>query len=174
MYCFLNSFQLQSPTYGIAVSTLPTMHKPVKSVAPITQQPQASREPKTTTLTVPSKLPTPSIAVTPSLSVTKEISPKKSPGTSKRIVQELPPSAARDGRRSSDVQSTRAITNADVKFTNNHTDVSECSTNTDEYATCTDTSKRTPGIKTPPTTTTSSSSTTQVPGLVAQSVYKNT
>lgn len=43
-------------------------------------------------------------------------------------------------------------------------DISECSTNTDEYATCTDTSKRTPGIKTPPTTT-SSSSTTQVPGL---------
>lgn len=46
----------------------------------------------------------------------------------------------------------------------NNTDLSECSTNTDEYITCTDTSRRTPGIKTPPTTT-SSSSTTQVPGL---------
>ncbi|XP_050320665.1 uncharacterized protein LOC126753344 isoform X1 [Bactrocera neohumeralis] len=161
-----------SPTYGIAVNALPTTAKSAKSGALITQQPQASREPKSTTLTVPQKITTPSIAVTPSLPLAKEISPKKSPGTSKRIVQELPP-LTRDGRRTSDVQQTRAVTdaimtvaatlnnNSNNKF-NNTTDVSECSTNTDEYATCTDTSKRTPGIKTPPTTT-SSSSTTQVP-----------
>lgn len=157
---------------------LPTSSKSAKSGALITQQPQAIREPKSTTLTVP-QITTPSIAVTPSLPLAKEISPKKSPGTSKRIVQELP-TLTRDGRRTSDVQQTRAPTdmimtattvlsnNTNNKF-NNTTDVSECSTNTDEYATCTDTSKRTPGIKTPPTTT-SSSSTTQVPGLKATSV----
>ncbi|XP_036214606.2 uncharacterized protein [Bactrocera oleae] len=161
-----------SPTYGIAVNTLPTSAKSAKSGALITQQPQASREPKSTTLTVPQKITTPSIAVTPSLPLAKEISPKISPGTSKRVVQELP-TQTRDGRRKSDVQQTRAATDAIMTVTatlnnnssnkfNNTTDVSECSTNTDEYATCTDTSKRTPGIKTPPTTT-SSSSTTQVP-----------
>nr|XP_036214607.1 uncharacterized protein LOC106620032 isoform X2 [Bactrocera oleae] len=143
-----------SPTYGIAVNTLPTSAKSAKSGALITQQPQASREPKSTTLTVPQKITTPSIAVTPSLPLAKEISPKISPGTSKRVVQELP-TQTRDGRRTSDVQQTRAATDAIMTVTatlnnnssnkfNNTTDVSECSTNTDEYATCTDTSKRTP------------------------------
>lgn len=45
-----------------------------------------------------------------------------------------------------------------------NTDISECSTNTDEYVTCTDNSKRVPGMKTP--TTASSSTSTQVPGLM--------
>ncbi|XP_028898642.2 uncharacterized protein LOC105216148 [Zeugodacus cucurbitae] len=148
-----------SPTYGIAVSTLPTMSKSTKSGALITQQPQARDSPKSTTLTVPQKITTPSIAVTPSLPLAKEISPKKSPVTSKRIIQELPAALTRDGRRTSDVQQTRAPTDLIINTTanlnnnsgsnnnnkfNNTTDVSECSTNTDEYATCTDTSKRTP------------------------------
>lgn len=42
-----------------------------------------------------------------------------------------------------------------------NTDVSECSTNTEDYMTCTDNSKRVSGTKPP---SASSSSTTQVPG----------
>lgn len=62
-----------------------------------------------------------------------------------------------------------SITDIPRSFTGN-ADNSECSTNTntEEYATCTDTSRRTPGMRTTlttTTTTTSSSSTTQVPGL---------
>ncbi|XP_055386242.1 mucin-2-like [Condylostylus longicornis] len=54
------------------------------------------------------------------------------------------------------------VNRMDLGIKNNTTDISECSTNTtDEYVTCTDNSKRTPGIKTPPTT--ASSSSTQVP-----------
>ncbi|CAD7000240.1 unnamed protein product [Ceratitis capitata] len=155
-----------SPTYGIAVSTLPPpIPKSGKSSALITQQPQATyqRESKTSpssasSLTVPPKITTPSIAVTPSLSVSKETLPKKSPGTSKRVIQEIPTAMPREGRRASDVQQARVVMDATLttpqasnntsssnnnKF-NNTTDVSECSTNTDEYATCTDTSKRTP------------------------------
>lgn len=48
-----------------------------------------------------------------------------------------------------------------------NTDVSECSTtNTEDYATCTDTSRRVPGttINKPASSCASSSSTTQVPG----------
>lgn len=62
-----------------------------------------------------------------------------------------------------------SMTDIPKSFTGN-ADNSECSTNTntEEYATCTDTSRRTPGMRTTlttTTTTTSSSSTTQVPGL---------
>lgn len=69
-----------------------------------------------------------------------------------------------------------SMTDIPKSFTGN-ADNSECSTNTntEEYATCTDTSRRTPGMRTTlttTTTTTSSSSTTQVPGLNTTKISK--
>lgn len=47
----------------------------------------------------------------------------------------------------------------------NNTDISECSTNTDEYITCTDNSRKASGQGTKtPSAPSSSSTTTQVPG----------
>ncbi|GAB0091358.1 uncharacterized protein DMENIID0001_061920 [Sergentomyia squamirostris] len=117
--------------------------------------------------------PTPSIAVTPSLSMEKE---EKSPKLEiRRTSRTLSPSLRREIRKASlQFEITPTIihkrqesperngvekgSKTDVAKTS--TDISEGSTNTEDYITCTDNSKRAQGIK---MSGASSSSTTQVP-----------
>lgn len=80
--------------------------------------------------------------------------------------------------RLSDISLGLSSITDNAKGIGGNADNSECSTNTntEEYATCTDTSRRTPGMRTTlttTTTTTSSSSTTQVPGLDTNYPYVN-
>ncbi|XP_055918728.1 uncharacterized protein LOC129950834 [Eupeodes corollae] len=150
----------------------PTFLVPPKSI-PMQSTSKGVKDPTSNSLTVPFlKQPSPTIAVTPTKPVRAEhklpspvnirrlsrtLSPAPDPiyvsnrflDTSITVTSQMPPEYHLYSRRDSSVKT-------------NNTDLSECSTNTDEYITCTDTSRRTPGIKTPPTTT-SSSSTTQVP-----------
>uniref|UniRef100_A0A1I8MVT7 Uncharacterized protein n=1 Tax=Musca domestica TaxID=7370 RepID=A0A1I8MVT7_MUSDO len=118
------------------------------------------------------KLISPSIEITPILGQTGP-PPAKPPGKAllaspRKTIAITPP---KEQRRLSDISVGVSSLTDNLKGFDN----SECSTNTntEDYATCTDTSRRTPGMRTTlttTTTTTSSSSTTQVPGLNQQTV----
>ncbi|XP_055684910.1 uncharacterized protein LOC129791033 isoform X2 [Lutzomyia longipalpis] len=116
--------------------------------------------------------PTPSIAVTPSLSMEQE---EKSPRLEiRRTSRTLSPSLRREVRKSSlqfeisphthrrqeSPEQNGAEHGSRMEIAKNSTDISEGSTNTEDYITCTDNSKRAQGIK---MSGASSSSTTQVP-----------
>ncbi|EDW28952.1 GL18675 [Drosophila persimilis] len=155
-------FEEQSPTYG-----LQTLPKIIKTPTPTTSRPAS---------TLP-LVPPPAIAVTPSSNqpldsaITSPL-PKRSMmprGSVPDARQLMYPSGVGGKQRHSDA-SFLPMAGADYARS---ADISECSTNTDEYATCTDNSKRTPGIKTPPTTT-SSSSATQVPVSTQSSQLEKT
>ncbi|XP_044315696.1 uncharacterized protein LOC108038212 isoform X3 [Drosophila rhopaloa] len=154
-------FEEQSPTYGL--QTLPKIIK--------TPTPTASRPPSTQPL-----MPPPAIAVTPSSNQVLDTS--ISSPLPKRIM--VARGSVPDARQLMFMGGAAKQRHSDASFLPmgatdyaRSADISECSTNTDEYATCTDTSKRTPGIKTPPTTT-SSSSTTQVPVSTQSSQLEKT
>ncbi|XP_034667545.1 uncharacterized protein LOC117901047 isoform X1 [Drosophila subobscura] len=139
-------FEEQSPTYG-----LQTLPKIIKTPTPTTSRPAS---------TLP-LVPPPAIAVTPSSMdsasplLKRAMMPRSSVPDARQLMY---PSGPAGRQRHSDASFLPMA----VPDYARSADISECSTNTDEYATCTDNSKRTPGIKTPPTTT-SSSSATQVP-----------
>ncbi|XP_017047595.1 uncharacterized protein LOC108092497 isoform X2 [Drosophila ficusphila] len=158
-------FEEQSPTYG-----LQTLPKIVKTPTPTTSRPSSSQ---------PQPLmPPPAIAVTPSAN--QILDPSFSSPLPKRSM--VARGSVPDARTLMFMGGAGATKqrHSDASFLPmgatdfaRSADISECSTNTDEYATCTDTSKRTPGIKTPPTTT-SSSSTTQVPVSTQSSQLEKT
>ncbi|XP_017857290.1 PREDICTED: uncharacterized protein LOC108609995 isoform X2 [Drosophila arizonae] len=149
-----------SPTYGH--QTLP---KIIKAPTPTTTKPA-------TAPTQPIIMP--AIAVTPSASQLPDTASSPLPKRSMVSRGSVP-----DARQLMYVTGVPKQRHSDASFLPSggdyarSADISECSTNTDEYATCTDTSKRTPGIKTPPTTT-SSSSTTQVPVSTQSSQLEKT
>ncbi|XP_017075659.2 uncharacterized protein LOC108110908 [Drosophila eugracilis] len=154
-------FEEQSPTYGL--QTLPKIIK--------TPTPTASRPASTLPL-----MPPPAIAVTPSSNQILDSS-ISSPLPKRSMVAR---GSVPDARQLMFMGGAAKQRHSDASFLPmgatdfaRSADISECSTNTDEYATCTDTSKRTPGIKTPPTTT-SSSSTTQVPVSTQSSQLEKT
>ncbi|XP_032294128.1 uncharacterized protein [Drosophila virilis] len=149
-----------SPTYG-----LQTLPKIIRTPTPTTSKPA----------TAPTQpIQTPAIAVTPSSNQLPDSVSSPLPKRSMASRSSMP-----DARQLMYVSGVPKQRHSDASFLPSGTDyarsadISECSTNTDEYATCTDTSKRTPGIKTPPTTT-SSSSTTQVPVSTQSSQLEKT
>ncbi|XP_068151483.1 uncharacterized protein [Drosophila tropicalis] len=144
-------FEEQSPTYGL--QTLPKM---IKSPTPsITATSTTVR----TAASTQSLAPLPAIAVTPSsLDIPSHQQQQQLTSPLPKRSMMIPRGSVPDARQLMYMKQRQTDTMDYARSA----DISECSTNTDEYATCTDTSKRTPGIKTPPTTT-SSSSTTQVP-----------
>nr|XP_041631901.1 uncharacterized protein LOC108074348 isoform X1 [Drosophila kikkawai] len=157
-------FEEQSPTYG-----LQTLPKIVRTPTPTTSRP-ASTQPL---------IPPPAIAVTPSSNQIKAVldSTISSPLPKRSLVAR---GSVPDARQLMFMGGAAKQRHSDASFLpttagggTRSADISECSTNTDEYATCTDTSKRTPGIKTPPTTT-SSSSTTHVPVSTQSSQLEKT
>ncbi|XP_033235933.1 uncharacterized protein [Drosophila pseudoobscura] len=126
-------FEEQSPTYG-----LQTLPKIIKTPTPTTSRPAS---------TLP-LVPPPAIAVTPSSNqpldsaITSPL-PKRSMmprGSVPDARQLMYPSGVGGKQRHSDA-SFLPMAGADYARS---ADISECSTNTDEYATCTDNSKRTP------------------------------
>ncbi|KAL7742064.1 hypothetical protein ACLKA6_018311 [Drosophila palustris] len=154
-------FEELSPTYG-----LQTLPKIIRTPTPTTTKPkEAPLHP----------VITPAIAVTPSSNQLPDMICSPLPKRSMASRGSVP-----DARQLIYVSGVPKQRHSDASFLpssggdyGRSADISECSTNTDEYATCTDTSKRTPGIKTPPTTT-SSSSTTQVPVSTQSSQLEKT
>ncbi|XP_044315697.1 uncharacterized protein LOC108038212 isoform X4 [Drosophila rhopaloa] len=125
-------FEEQSPTYGL--QTLPKIIK--------TPTPTASRPPSTQPL-----MPPPAIAVTPSSNQVLDTS--ISSPLPKRIM--VARGSVPDARQLMFMGGAAKQRHSDASFLPmgatdyaRSADISECSTNTDEYATCTDTSKRTP------------------------------
>ncbi|XP_041450683.1 uncharacterized protein LOC111080405 isoform X2 [Drosophila obscura] len=127
-------FEEQSPTYG-----LQTLPKIIKTPTPTTSRPAS---------TLP-LAPPPAIAVTPSSNQPLDSSMGSSPLPKRAMVprgsvpdarQLMYPTVAVSKQRHSDA----SFLPMGVPDYARSADISECSTNTDEYATCTDNSKRTP------------------------------
>ncbi|KAM7353346.1 uncharacterized protein ACRADG_005440 [Cochliomyia hominivorax] len=159
-------FTDQSPTFSQASFSM-------KSRSPLT--PQSEKEPKLYA-TNQMKMISPSIEITPSFGKGSSSLPR--PAVSKTMVasprKNIITTPQKEQRRLSEISlGLSSMTDIPKSFAGN-ADNSECSTNTntEEYATCTDTSRRTPGMRTTlttTTTTTSSSSTTQVPASTQSS-----
>uniref|UniRef100_A0A1A9WLV9 Uncharacterized protein n=1 Tax=Glossina brevipalpis TaxID=37001 RepID=A0A1A9WLV9_9MUSC len=153
-------FTDQSPTISQASST-------IKTKSPVTAQ-QDVKDPNLVLQVNVPKIISPSIEVESS-SDTKLptlVSPRQY-----RKNATASPIQQTEQRRSSEISLSylNMLGDNHRKQSAGNADVSECSTNTntDDYGTCTDTSRRTAGMRTTfttTTTTTSSSSTTQVPG----------
>uniref|UniRef100_A0A1I8PWH9 Uncharacterized protein n=1 Tax=Stomoxys calcitrans TaxID=35570 RepID=A0A1I8PWH9_STOCA len=137
---FEEQFTDQSPTYSHSGSLS------MKSRSPVT--PQNEREPK---VGAQPKLISPSIEITPILGGSVNIQTRNS--TSKALLSsprrgQLDSSPQKDQRRLSDISLGLSSMTDTAKGFGGNADNSECSTNTntntEEYATCTDTSRRTP------------------------------
>ncbi|KMY87977.1 uncharacterized protein LOC6730915 isoform X7 [Drosophila simulans] len=125
-------FEEQSPTYG-----LQTLPKIIKTPTPTTSRPTSTQP----------MMPPPAIAVTPSTNQILD-SCISSPLPKRSMV---PRGSVPDARQLMFTSGAAKQRHSDASFLPmgatdyaRSADISECSTNTDEYATCTDTSKRTP------------------------------
>uniref|UniRef100_A0A1B0A612 Uncharacterized protein n=1 Tax=Glossina pallidipes TaxID=7398 RepID=A0A1B0A612_GLOPL len=152
-------FTDQSPTISQTSST-------IKAKSPVTSQPDVKEPYLGFQGNVP-RIVSPSIEVEPSIDT--KLPALASPRQYRKNATASPVQQT-EQRRSSEISLSYLNMLADNhrKQSAGNADVSECSTNTntDDYGTCTDTSRRTAGMRTTfttTTTTTSSSSTTQVP-----------